>query len=969
MSADSPSKVEDQLRQLQEENSSLKAQLGEPDLKAFEQIKELRTTNKRLTDEVKRLTGEGVQLAFKNTQLDKQLKKLQAELENTQAELANTQSDLTNTQGDLESTQTDLENAQSELQASRRHAAELQAQLDEAQDRGRQLDHSVEELKGELHQSRDQVLSHEAELQRQKDELTERQAHMARLQDELSQREGRISKLEQLVNDFKEQFLSGDFDAVSHTEPNGQAYQLLINHLDLALGIPGRTLVDQVFELLEIPKDTQDHNRLEEVFDTLLDTGTQLFSDEQEQQALKDGLKTAWSLIQGEGGGAAPRANAVASTPEPVPVYVPQNNVPEDLTVAAYSAPDSESVSHRPPQEEREHEAPADPFPEVASAESIPTGALPPDSPADAAAAASSALDAMLAEETQSAAAGEEQDGAFDDPFAPSPATAEPESHAEADTHTDTEGSAPAAEPAPVAAAEDLMDDPFAADVADEDVADFMASGGDAGPDSAEVDVDALSQSAAATGAAAALESPAVAAVAETLPTTSTEGTKQNCMALDAEMLRQAAAAAKAAAEPGEVVSENADPDASVDWVPPQAAAKAAQISEALPLINTQPQLAQEMLEQALEIEVRVENEAKANLAVARLKANQHDILPYLNEALGGVEISDLFTLFSAAEATASEELAERLGLFYQFGMNPRADMVKMEVGLGMGKRGLNREFVGSIGNAEEEDIVAYLRDNLIPKAGLKLPVPSAKFEERLESTGPAAFVGTLRQALRAVDYTLFDFPDLKVLTYDGPDSFLVDASSEPELTLVFHREIEGMPPEELCFLVFRHLVRMYRGHSQLAHQSSALTDAHRLQLAKAAVELFLEEHSLPHPSLMRRLEALSADTPGFQTQCSQLLQHWYEATSWDPFSWTREYIFDDLVFTNRLNPVADHAAARLTGITAATYGCLRDELLGQPDLLEEFQDGLNDLFEQKPALSSARMRVQRMWNEFLLEE
>ena len=69
------------------------------------------------------------------------------------------------------------------------------------------------------------------------------------------------------------------------------------------------------------------------------------------------------------------------------------------------------------------------------------------------------------------------------------------------------------------------------------------------------------------------------------------------------------------------------------------------------------------------------------------------------------------------------------------------------------------------------------------------------------------------------------------------------------------------------------------------------------------------------------------------------------------------------------LDPVADHAAARLVGITAATYGCLREELLFQPELLEEVQEGLNDLFEHGTGITSARMRIQRMWNEFLLED
>ena len=102
---------------------------------------------------------------------------------------------------------------------------------------------------------------------------------------------------------------------------------------------------------------------------------------------------------------------------------------------------------------------------------------------------------------------------------------------------------------------------------------------------------------------------------------------------------------------------------------------------------------------------------------------------------------------------------------------------------------------------------------------------------------------------------------------------------------------------------------------------------------------------------------------------CRGLLLHWYQATDWVGFLYAREFAFRDEVFLKRLDPVADHAAARLVGITAATYGCLREELLFQPELLEELGEGLNDLFEHGTGITAARMRIQRMWNEFLLED
>jgi hypothetical protein len=838
MSADSQA----QLAQLQEENASLKAQLGEPDLKAFEQIKELRSTNKRLTDEVKRLTGEGVQLAFKNRQLDQQLKKVQQELAET------------------------LERTSQEKQ-------QLEGELADAMARGQRLDHSVEELQGELTQSREQVLSHEAELDRQKDELARRQQNMSDLQEELTTREGRISKLEQLVHDFKEQFLSGDdFAAVPTSSAPGSAYESLMSHLDLALGIPGRTLVDQVYELMELPHDCSDIQKLEELFDTLQDTGSQLFSEEQDQASLKGALAQAWQQVSG---GDAPPPGVSASVPsEPDPGL-------SDLL-------DAESA-----EEVSEPEPP------------IPTLNLN--------------LEAALEEPAVEEAPAEEP--AEEEPVLEEPVAEEaaPEEDAE----------------------EPVVAEEFAVEEAPEE---------DVAPEAEEAQDEPV-----AAEEVAALEPALEDLIFEDEPVAEEVPATEEAVAVE-EVATEEPAAEVAAGE-------------SVDWAPAAARTKFDQIAEGLNLVSSQPEHAGEVLEQALEVEVWVENEAKANLALARIKAGQEDIVPYLTEALPGTEMVYLFEILSSAEATATGNLPDRLAMFYQFGSSPRAEVQKQELGIGMGKRGLNRDFVSHLGNEEEEEVVSFLSKSLLPKAGLNLPVPSEQFEQRLESTGPAAFVGTLRQALRAVDYTLFDFPELKVLTYDGDDLFLVDASAEPELTLIFHRDIEGMPPEELCFLVFRHLVRMYRGHSQLAHQSSALNDAQRLTLAQAAVELYLEEGSVPHPSLMDRLQALDSSAPEFESECRTLLLHWYQATDWVGFLYTREFAFRDEVFLKRLDPVADHAAARLVGITAATYGCLREELLFQPELLDEVQEGLNDLFEHGTGITAARMRIQRMWNEFLLED
>jgi len=991
MSADSNEQL---VAQLQEELATLKAQLGDTDLKAFEQIRELRATNKTLTDEVKRLTSEGVQLAFKNRQLDQQARKLQQEssemvsrLQQESSEMvARLQQESSEMVARLQQESNErvarlqqesaeaLARAQEEAQAA---IARLQQELAATQERAQTLDHSVEELQGELGLSREQVLSHEAELARQKEELAQGQESMARLQEDLNVRETRISKLERMVNEFKEQFLSGEMVSatVSVTEPSGAPFQVIMKHVDLALGIPGRTLVEQVYDLLGLEKDCGDPQRLEELFDTLQDTGSQLFREEHEQAALKSALADAWNEV----GGQTPLPGLQVPAP-----FSPSPSPPaSSVSLGPPPALDSEAESAPQPPTQPEPELDLstllamdeeDELAEIETVQAVPELALPPEPEAlepepEALEPEPEALESEPeALEPEPEALEPEPEALQPEPEAlePEPEALEPEPGALQPEPEALEPEPEALEPEPEA----LEPEPEAFEPEPEAL-EPEPEALEPEPEALEPEPEAFEPEPEAFDPETMAVEPASLTEASTGPLATTLEDEEAALEASlgslgialSELEETALEEVPSMPEPPETVSTDTG-----DWVPPAARAKFEQIAEGLQRVNSQPDLACEMLLQALEVETWVENEAKANLALARLKANREDIVPYLTEALGGTELPDLFPLLSAAESTSEGELAERLGLFYQFGMTPRADLAKAEMSVGLGKRSLNRDFVSKIGNEEEEEVVTFLRDNLIPRAGLQLPVPSRQFNERLDSTGPAAFVGTLRQALRAVDYTLFEFPELRVLTYDGPDHFIVDAASEPDLTLVFHRDIEGMPPEELCFLVFRHLVRMYRGHSQLAHQSAAMDDSHRLSLARAAVELYLEEGSVPHPTLMEKIQSLEVGQADFEKDCRELLLLWYQATDWVGFLYAREFAFQDEVFRKRLDPVADHAAARLVGLTAATYGTLRDELLAQPELIEEVQEGLNELFEHTPGVSHARMRVQRMWNEFLLD-
>ena len=907
--------------QLREENAGLRKQLAEPDLKAFEQVRELRATNKKLTDEFKRVTSECVQLSFKSRHTDAELKKTGAELKKTQEE----------------------------LQA-------LLSELDQTRSQEVLLGQSLEDLRTQLSQSKETVLSHENELDRQKEELTRRQAQMETLRQELEQREGRISNLETLIKEFKEQYLSGEYMSVEEPlEAPGQhgdespAYKILIEHMESWLGFAGATIVDQVYELSGVSTDTTDSSAIESVFESLQDAASDFVQGTEQQDQLESVLAKCWERLQGvRGAQASPAVDGPASV-EPVVPVEELAPTPDAVVPAVELEPTPEAVvaveELEPTPEAVVPVEILEPTPEAV----VPVEELEPTPDA--------VVPVEELEPTPEAVVAVEILEPTADAVVPVEEIVSPSEEHKPDLElTETEGPANAVhveEPLPVTESEaggepgELSRQERSAQRAADALSQFLADadltvGEGAGPAAADLTVGE--------------ETPESLPVAES---SDESGPSEDHQAL-LELLDAASAGEHVTAEEEPAVGESP----TIEF-PPVAAApdtpcqrKARLISEGLSLTEGDPSKALDMLEDALGMEAWSGQEAEVELGLARLKRGRADITEHLIEALPALEICEFFDLLPHIAQGDGEvgPLCEFLKLIAD---QPRSVVVPLEAKFGLAGRSATRELIGAIGCEDEERTVELLLDHIYAGSGLKLPLPSPAFEARRDLAGPAAFVGTLRQALRLVDYTLFDFQQLDVVSYDGPERFIVDGALEPNLTLMFHRDVEGMPAEEVRFLAFRRLVQLYRRYITLSHLACSFDAPSRLALVQSALNL-LEAEGIDGVDKFRATLGSDGSIPTLLS----FLREAHTDTQVEVLADLGNWLAGNQLVESRFNLYADRFAFRVCGLGNATYGSLREELAAHPEAFAEFEaKGLRGLFANPdPVFGPARLRVQRVW-------
>lgn len=819
--------LEDQIKALQEENATLRSQISEPDLKAFEQIRELRAANAKLKDEVRKLTSESVQVAFRQRELEGQLKEARESIEAHKSQ-------------ELQLGE-NLRSAEHSIEELRGHKGQLETEL--------------HEHKTELGAKKSLVIEHEAELARQKNELERRQDDLEKLQDELGHREGRIKNLENLVNELKVQFLSGEMVATSAAE--GPAYTLLTTRLEELLGFSGVAMVEQVFELSRASLDTTDLDTLEDVFESLQDTAAKLVPDEETRAKVQAVLEECWEEIS-------------SGRPRSAEKVAPPKSKPASQTEAVAS--------------------------EAASLAGVAAAGDPGD---PASALLASAMNAM-AESATEARPAEDDEGEEEKAEEP-----EEEAAAEEPEEEDEEEATEDEESAEEESADEVDADDEESDE-DEDSEEVEADDEESEEEDAEEEEEADEEEVAD-------EEEEEEEEAEEAP--AAEGN------LDAAL-----AAAGSPAERKLLLIEAALDEDDVD-----------------------------LLLKADDVDAITDRDGELAYQLARRLSPATDITDYVLDYMGSEAHAGLFDDLARC-GQKNSALAPVADAIVTLAKSPRTQAVTVEGRAGLAARSASRDLIAQIGDPDEEELVETLLDTWIPKSGLKLPLPSDSFARRRESAAPAAFVGTLRQALRNVDYTMFDFHQLEVLSYDGDEQFLVDAAAEPNLTLLFHKKVDELPPEELRFLVFRRLVQMYRRYTTLAQMAEGFDDEARTVLVKTAVREGVED--LPE-ELLEEAEDLPAAAD--RETLEALLKRCYAASNDERYLNLRDYLYDNRLMERRLDPIADRFAARVVGLTTASYAMLREEL--SPELLEKAESsGLRALYDTEEDLTHLRLRLQRLW-------
>jgi hypothetical protein len=952
-----------QLEELKQENLALKQQLQEPDLKAFEQIRELRTTHKKLTDEVKRVTTECVQLSFKIKQGEAEARKQAGDLGATREQLERTESELQSCRNDLQQRTAELEQAQAKIAQLEDEFGTLQQDLAAKVQLGQRLEQSLEEAQHQIADRNSAVQGHQDELARQKDELQRRQEQMESLQAELSQRELRIGNLERLVNDFKEQYLSGEYLAVpeSDTENSdesagGEAYRIMSKHLEGLMGVAGGAIVEQVYQLTCVPANASDSASLEMVYEALQDSAQTFAQGSEAEPDLPRTLQACWNELSAAGlltSSAAPVADA-----------------PESSTnVGAEVEPDTASPSLE--------------IPDSSEDEVEPAGAL------------AGALLGLEAQETQELEPPIEQISAEAiAPFESLPDTESPE-----DLLAQLTGALEEHEEAPdvPVSAADTVELPAVEDLVVESSSSADILGLEVATEAADEVTEEDEQ-----GSVTVPETDVVVLESEPTEAQSSETTELETppvqlfeVEIEETMTDSVPEISDVAVEPEQSPSETVvgaflelDLEEQLE-VPStessesvEESAASAQVETASSSLGTwrgklEALLAcQQVLEQdpaneqalnrlvdALDSEAWTGRESEFEVYLARVAEDPDDGLHSFLEALTAKSMGDVFEHLERF-GSQNAELKGVSEFLASTSTSPRADVIANELKSGVDGRGVNRDQVEEIVSEDDQKTVELLLESVYPKSGLSLPLPGPTFERRREDASPAAFVGILRQALRMVDYTVFDFDQLDVLSYDGDEKFLVDGALEPSLTLMFHAELDGIPAEEIRFLAYRKLIQLYLNSSTLSQLAESFDNAARKSLLEATFELLQDEGVHESDSFLSQF----ADTDGTTESTFDLLRDLYQETQLETVADVANWLVDNRLVEIRLDQIADHFAARVCGLGHATYATIRELLLEQPELFERIeQEGLSVLFaDSSPELDPVRLRVQRLWQAVL---
>ena len=982
--SNTPSTLEEALAEIDD----LKGQLSGSDLKVFSQNRELRVQNAALKEQISSLTEQCVSQSFSVRSLEKSETKLKQELDASQAQVAELE-------GTVKVLQTEVSGLKEQVSQLEGQVTDLGGQLETHRSRELDLSKELEQTVAQNAEALEKLQAEqEAAAQARAAELEEARR---RFEEEVKAKEDAIKALEDRVEQFKEEFLSQEFapvSAVADGPGEGQAFALLSDKMEAFLGFPGKALVEQVFRLSGVDQSSSDPGELEETFEVLQDTATQLVKSPEQEKELAAILESAWAEI---GAGEAPGSSA----PAPVEAPAEEAAAPPAEEAAAPSAEEAAAPSAEEAAAPSAEEAAA-PSAEEAAAPSAEEAAA---SPAEEAAAPPA--EEAVAPAAEEAALDEEEDvpsTELDYPEESSeeavPETPEPPSEDQAPAAlaeesveslpdlpaVDTEESAEEA-PAPVSAEEieELPPAPLDEPTAEAEAVPPVAQPA-AAPEAPPVEADEAPATKASgalsfDNAAALLEDgqheqalPMFEALHESEPGETTY--QVGMVACLAGIGRFAEAYSIGKSLEGEDLGESAaifneSMDTALMGLSSEAESDLIRKEYILELLlrTDSPDQVQAFLDEADEIAMRIKREGELSLIQAKHRISQDDVTEYLIDALHSLsDRPEVFTLLRTnleryPELTPLSEFLERLL------ESSRAESLEAESTvtdlLGQGESVEDQLDEADPG---EEAVVQVFLEHLIPRADVEFDIPSEEFDELMLDAEPAAFVGSLRQALRSVDYTVF-FDEIEVLSYDGEEHFLLRSSPEPTPTLLFGAELDDVPPEELRFLVLRELFSMYRRHSQLAHISAGLDDFRRVKLVKACLDIFSEFESKVPQGTLDKLSELTAKAQegGQDSEFRELLEVFlrevYMQTESDSFLELGDFLYGGQLNRKWLDSISDGFAARQTGIVVASYAIARDQM-SEDDFEKLEEEGFGWLYSQenKAKYPELRLRLQRLW-------
>lgn len=1074
MSDSNNSSLPNTLEEALQEIESLRSQLSGSDLKVFSQNRELRVQNTEFKEQIRSLTEQAVSQSFSIRGLEKSEAKLKGELGASQTRVAELE-------GNVSSLETEIEGLRSQISALETQVTELGGKLEEHRNRELNLSQELETTRLQNDEAVTKLIAEQEELARVRAaemeeanrrfeaEVQAREEARRKFEEEVRAREEAIRNLEERVEQFKEEFLSQEFAPAALPEPelgaqSGKAYHLLCEKMEGLLGFPGKALVEQVFRLSGVDQESSNPAELEETFEVLQDTASQLVKSSDQQAELAALLESAWkelgigtsfacSSLKAEAETAAQEAPRTAADEQPESSAQSDKDEPGQEDAPA-SSEEPEEIS---PESEagyvEQTEATADTSEVATTKDAVEESVEEPENSEEAV-----AEDAVeeVAEEVADDAKDSEESTAVDkgsselvesseDQVATSDAesAAEPEEtaqKAEAAQATRDDDSSSGEEATLEAAAtaessdEDALDDPSSEEPSDESAGHELSEAEpDAGPSSepsGEVSPVAESvdepaseldtESAGETSEAANTEQPDEASDSDERQDTGSSGepaARGNAGPSDPETARtlleggqhaEALVAYTALAESSpdngsfqlgrlqsligmgrfqeayaigkSLVGENLGEDhpaykesmvTTLMGLSSEAdndLARKQYILE-LALLSESGDQIQAFLDEADEIALRIPREGELSLMQAKHRINQDDVTEYLIEALHS--ISDRTELFDLMRTNLERypELKSLSDFMDSLLTSSRAEALEAESSvkdlLGQGE-GVEEQ-LDEVDQGEEALIQVFL-EHLIPRSKVDAEVPSEEFDELLVDAEPAAFVGSLRQALRSVDYTVF-FDEIEVLSYDGEEQFLLRSSPEPTPTLLFGSELDDVPPEELRFLVLRELFSMYRKHSQLAHISAGLDDARRAKLVKACVEIYDELESKVTDEIKEELDDLlsravdEGQNEQFRAELEAFLGRVYQETESDSFIDLGDFLYGGQLNKKWLDSIADGFAAKQTGLVVASFAVCRDQM-SEDDFEQLEEEGFGWLYREEnlSRYHELRLRLQRLW-------